>query len=184
MGMIQEDKVGGVLTALAGLGLMGVSARYPYWAQVTTGPGFFPLWLGAGLMLVGIGITLRSVFQARRIAASGAPATSGTSAACGTSEASGRTSPAPSRSVVASRPAENYRPMLSILAALVLFAILMEPVGALLTLLLFSVGSLKVFDQRPGYLSPVIGGVILTLVSYALFRMFLGVPLPAGWLGL
>ena len=49
------DLIGGVVVLLLGFAVVFFSRQLPYMSEYGPGPGFFPLWLGLGIIGCGIG---------------------------------------------------------------------------------------------------------------------------------
>jgi putative tricarboxylic transport membrane protein len=116
---------------------------------VSPGPGFFPLCLAIVLCLVSLGLLVRAL----RLPA-GAPRASG-------ADAMGRAK------------------VVGTLVGLVVYALVLEPVGFLLAtfaLLLFFFTAL----QRQRWYVALGGSVATSVVTYLVFKVWLGVNLPAG----
>ncbi|HEY8477280.1 MAG TPA: tripartite tricarboxylate transporter TctB family protein, partial [Chloroflexota bacterium] len=78
--------------------------------------------------------------------------------------------------------ATDWPRSLALLAGLAALALLMDDLGALPSLLLFSVGAMRLLGSRwPTTLIVSVGLVVLIAL---LFRAWLGVPLPSGPLGM
>ena len=116
------------------------------------GPGFFPLCLAAALCLAAVGLIVR----AWRAAPAGAPAPTATGS--------------PRRFAVAGT-----------LGALLVYALVLEWLGFLLAtfaLLVFFFRAL----QRQSWLVVVTGSLATSLLSYLIFKTWLGINLPGGLL--
>ncbi len=119
------------------------------------GPGFFPFYLGAALGLVALALLLRAAWRGGSEAAASAEADEGL---------------------------QRWKVPVT-LAALFVYAFVLEPLGFVVgtALLIFFL-----FRVIEGYSwAMAVGGSILTAgFSYALFKVWLGVQLPAGlWAG-
>ena len=61
---MKKDKgnlISGACLAAFGLYVISVASKLPYVSEVGPGPGFFPLWLGIGLMIFASYLMLSSV---------------------------------------------------------------------------------------------------------------------------
>ena len=75
----------------------------------------------------------------------------------------------------------DRRRMVGVLAALVLYSLLLEAVGFLPGTLLLLTGLARLL-AAPGWKAAVVFGALGTAGSYGLFGLWLGVPLPKGFL--
>lgn len=64
MGKNKADIIAGVCLALFGAYVISVGSRLDYVSEVGPGPGFFPLWLGIGLVVFGTGLIAASFSRA------------------------------------------------------------------------------------------------------------------------
>jgi putative tricarboxylic transport membrane protein len=71
--------------------------------------------------------------------------------------------------------------MVGVLAGLVLYSLLLEPVGFLAVTWLLLTGLARLLEA-PGWPAAVVFGALGTAGSYGLFGLWLGVPLPRGFL--
>lgn len=117
---------------------------------VSPGPGFFPLCLAVALTLVSVGLVARAVREPR---AAGGPA-------------AGR------------RPGGGLK-VVGTLAALVVYALVLERLGFLLATFALLVFFFKAL-QRQRWLVALGGSVATSLLTYLVFKLWLGVNLPAG----
>jgi hypothetical protein len=78
--------------------------------------------------------------------------------------------------------ATDWPRSLALLAGLAALALLMDDLGALPSLLLFGVGAMRLLGSR--WPTAVVVSVGLVVLIALLFRAWLGVPLPAGPLGM
>ena len=142
----------GAAAVLLAFGLFALSqARgLRFGSIVSPGPGFFPLCLAAALTLVSVALVVRAVR---------APLAA--------------TRPAPSNRV------GGRLTVIGTLGALVVYALVLERLGFLLAtfvLLLFFFKAL----QRQRWVAALGGSVATSLVAYLVFKVWLGVNLPAG----
>jgi putative tricarboxylic transport membrane protein len=79
----------------------------------------------------------------------------------------------------AASEAADRRHSAGVLAGLVLYGLLLEPVGFLPTTLLLLAGLARMLDA-PRWRSALLFGVLATAGAWALFGRWLGVPLPKG----
>jgi len=66
---VKKDKgnlISGACLAAFGLYVISVAAKLPYVSEVGPGPGFFPLWLGIGLMIFASYLMLSSVLALKK----------------------------------------------------------------------------------------------------------------------
>ncbi len=118
------------------------------------GPGFLPF--VTGLILVALSVTLlvaRLLKRRDRAGSIGKPMPRG----------------------------EAFRRILIVLGALCLYVVLLEPLGFLLTTVLFMIVILRLEPRRWTFILPVAVGA--TVFFFVLFKVLLRVPLPAGLLG-
>jgi len=135
-----------------GIYVISVAARLPYVAEVGPGPGFFPLWLGIGMVV----FSACSAFTSF----SAAPATKGP----GDIE----TAPKATRALAA---------WLALMAAIGLFSW----IGFGLSFVLLTVFLIVALDRRPALLAVGVG-VALALAFHLIFVVALNVSLPvAPW---
>jgi putative tricarboxylic transport membrane protein len=66
MGKSKADIVAAVCLALFGVYVISVASRLDYVSEVGPGPGFFPLWLGIGLVVFGAGLIAASFSHSPR----------------------------------------------------------------------------------------------------------------------
>jgi putative tricarboxylic transport membrane protein len=64
--------IAGVVLCAFGVYVISVAVKLPYVSEVGPGPGFFPLWLGIGLVLFAAGLVFASLTVSRNEAADGA----------------------------------------------------------------------------------------------------------------
>ncbi|WP_169570384.1 tripartite tricarboxylate transporter TctB family protein [Nocardioides insulae] len=146
--------VAALVTCLGVAAILG-SRTLGYWVELGPGPGFFPLWLGVALTLLG-GIWLVMEVRAWR---------------------------SPSGTDVAEVSAEEATPeydlstVIAILGSLCVLAACLEPIGYQLSMLVFLLYHLMVLGRR----GPVLSIVIALCGSFGVFTIFtrfLTVPLP------
>jgi len=147
-----------IVACLGGATIVG-SLPLGYWTALGPGPGFFPLWLGILLAVLG---TVWLVMEVRSWRA-GAP-----------SRPSDEDDEAPEYSL---------RTAAAIVVSLVVLATCLEVVGYQLSMLLFLLFHLLVLGKR-GLLLSVVIAVVGSFGVFMVFTQLLGVPLPASTLPL
>jgi putative tricarboxylic transport membrane protein len=148
---VRRRDLGAAVVLLAfGLFALSQARGLRFGSIVSPGPGFFPLCLAAALSLVSLGLVVRAL----RIPADTAAHASG-------ADAAGRMK------------------VVGTLGGLVVYALVLEPLGFLLAtfaLLLFFFAAL----QRQRWFVALGGSVATALATYLVFKVWLGVNLPAG----
>lgn len=61
----KDNLISGACLAAFGIYVISVAAKLPYVSEVGPGPGFFPLWLGIGLVLFASGLIFASFSSSR-----------------------------------------------------------------------------------------------------------------------
>jgi putative tricarboxylic transport membrane protein len=89
---------------------------------------------------------------------------------------------APAEAGLRARPGAGHARLLLVLAALVAYAWLLERLGFLLTTTLVLIFLFKAVEPQRWSVA-IAGGVVSTLVAWAVFRLWLGAQLPSGILG-
>ncbi len=142
----------GVIYAVMAWGMPRGHVAYP-------GPGFFPLMVGAFLILTSAGCLAQALLIRRPAPDTTSPAPDET--------------PAPGRMV--------YRTGL-LLGFLMLYAFLLKPLGFPIAIFLFVLAAIRVFGYRRWL--PALGITLgLAVLSYFAFVVWLAVPLPMGIVG-
>lgn len=149
-----KDLISGFWFLALGLFLSILSAtNLSVWVDAGPQAGFFPLLIG--IIMAGLGIIV--IFQSYSIT---------------THE----------KDEVLRKEKKNYANIFKLLAYLVLiglYAILLERIGFLLTSTLFLALVLKIIEKKKWRIT-VLVTIVAVIISYLLFRFFLGVPLPEG----
>jgi putative tricarboxylic transport membrane protein len=122
---------------------------------VKPGPGFFPFWLGLALMLVSLALIFR--FAREKIESS-----------------------ASSQELWKSL---SWEKVLYSLAALLLYAFFLESLGYIIATLLLLFFFFRAIDPQR-WSVVILGSVITSFITYALFRLWLQVQLPVGLWGM
>lgn len=139
---LSADLWSGLLFVAAGSGFALIAQQYPYQSAAEMGPGYFPTWLGMGLVVLGAGLIAKAL-------------------AVETESIS---------SLVA-------RPAVLILTGLLLFGILLERAGLIMSaLVLLGIGSFATAGFR--LLPLVLFSSALIGLSALLFVYLLGVNIP------
>jgi len=140
-------------------GYLGMALAMPRGRLAYPGPGFYPLMVGTFLLTMAAGGLLQALAR-RRI---------GTEAPAGEGAASGGTGHS------LARP-------LQLLGLLLVYALLLSPLGFVAAMTLFLLAAIAVFGYRR-WLPLLVMGSLIMVVAYATFILWLKVPLPAGLLG-
>jgi hypothetical protein len=140
---------------LVAVGYEGMALWMPRGSLKFPGPGYYPMLVGAFLILTSLGCVIQALLTHRSPEA---------------------TAPAPAAS---GRKVERTVVLVGLLAA---YGLLLKPVGFPVAILLFLLAAIRVFGYRRW---PVIIGIALglTVVSYLTFVTWLKVPLPLGLVG-
>lgn len=158
----QQSRLSAIVAAIVacvGAGTIVGSIPLGYWTSLGPGPGFFPLWLGVILAVLGAAWFLIEVRSRRP----GAPR-----------RASDEEDDAPEYSLPTAA---------AIVVSLVVLATCLEVVGYQLSMLLFLFFHLRVLGKR-GLLLSVVIAVLGSFGVFVAFTQLLGVPLPASTLPL
>ncbi len=197
--MARAERIGSGLLLAFGLFTIYQASRLPTSSLlVGIGPGFLPLWLGVGLVLVSA-FRLVALFRAGGAGASPAPAPSDKEGGTLVQDDSGSVSdalPAPTprgaverdvlsgggseivvESAAPERPGGWPRVAVT-LAVVAAYALLLEPLGYILATLLL-LGSLLILLRQRALVTAAVS-VVGAVGSYALFHTWLKVPLPMG----
>lgn len=143
-----RDLAGGVLLIAVGLGFAAGSLQYGLGTSVRPGPGYFPLGLGVLLALVGAVLSVQAVRPDEIDAGD-----------------DGRIGPL------------AWRPLVCVLGAALLFAVLLPRLGLLVSLpVLVLVSALAV--PQPNWKATGLLAALLTLGAWLLFSRALGLSLP------
>lgn len=148
-----------VIVACVGAGTIVGSIPLGYWTTLGPGPGFFPLWLGVLLAVLGAAWFLIELRSGR----AGTP----NRASDGEDEA----------------PEYSLPTAVAIVVSLVVLATCLEVVGYQLSMLLFLFFHLRVLGKR-GLLLSVVIAALGSFGVFVAFTQLLGVPLPASTLPL
>jgi putative tricarboxylic transport membrane protein len=130
MGRDQSNSIAAGCLAAFGIYVFYSGSKLPYVSEVGPGPGFFPIWIGVGLMLFGLYQMLLSGLSARRRADRGVVIWSGSARA------------------------------LSGWVGLALAIALFRWLGFALSLVLLTIFLLVALDRRPMLLALVIGAAL------------------------
>lgn len=142
--------VAAVVQMAAAAYVIADSVKFPYWdPQTGPGAGFLPLWIG-GIWFV---VAAALAWQGR--AAGG----------------DGETAPVPA--------GPEGRRLLAAAGMIVAFALLFEPLGALLSVAAFATAMLRLFERYP-WRGALMTGAVISVVLYLVFATWLHVPLPRG----
>lgn len=154
-GMKKADQWTGLALAILAAGMIGAALRLPYGNVHNPGPGFFPLWLG--VILGGMSIAL--FVQTTR----------------------GKESERTLKEIL--EQDVRWRKVLLVLAALILYGVLMDYIGFLIVTFLLMIVLLRFIEPQPWKV--VIGWALGGSVgSYLIFEVWMKLRLPKGFLGI
>lgn len=137
----------GAVWVLVGAAIVAGASRLRVGTLNSPGPGFLPLLTGVAIVVLAAGILVHE--RARRRAARGAPA---------------------------ARPAPGNRVAVALaVGALLAYAVLLEPLGYVVTTALFMVFALRALG-RLGWRAVLTSTILTTAASWALFSVWLKVP--------
>jgi putative tricarboxylic transport membrane protein len=150
------DQISGSIILGIAVFYLSKTAKLAIWKGKTLGPGFFPLLLGIALVALTLLLLIKATLAARDRFLS---------------------------------PAERFFPsrsgllkLLYLIGALVAYVLALQPLGYLLSTLLFLFALFLAWDpKRPGLAVAVAVGTVLC--SYVFFDLLLQVQLPKGLLG-
>ncbi|MFJ9389922.1 tripartite tricarboxylate transporter TctB family protein [Nocardioides sp. NPDC101246] len=152
--------VAALVVAIGAAAFIG-SRSLGYWDDLGPGPGFFPLWLGVLLVVLGL------IWFGQELRARLRPAGSG-----------GQDGPAAeTRTDEEETPDYSPRTVLAILVSLCVLAACLEPVGYQVSMLVFLLFHLLVVGRR-GPLQSLVIAVIGSFGVFYAFTRLLTVPLP------
>jgi putative tricarboxylic transport membrane protein len=143
------------VVALLGVATIWGSLGLGYWTELGPGPGFFPLWLGVILAVLGSVWFLRSLREHRTHVARGED-----------------------DSLAAGEPDFSWPHVGAIVGSLIVLAAVLEPFGWQLAMLLFLVFHLKVLG-RQGWLLTAVLSLVGSFGVFLVFTRVLTVSLPA-----
>ncbi len=83
---------------------------------------------------------------------------------------------------VEAEAAPRKKRVAAILAAIFLYPFLLEPVGYIITTFFLMLLCIRLMLKKAWWFAPLLAGVI-SLFSYVIFKVWLQLLLPAGWLG-
>lgn len=147
------DSLTGLLAFLFGVAVLVVASRFPPTPGQNIGPGLFPMLIGGGLSLGGLGL----IASSRRKPAAG--------------------------SIKCDQAVRGSRGVLKatlVIGMVVFYALAVETVGFFITAPAFLAVLFAAFGVRRRWIAPLAAGVTLTL--HFAFYTLLRVPLPWGWL--
>ncbi|HWO42151.1 MAG TPA: tripartite tricarboxylate transporter TctB family protein [Candidatus Eisenbacteria bacterium] len=147
------DLISGVCLAAFGAYVLSAASRLSYFSEVGPGPGFFPFWIGIGLVFLSFWLMLPSCLP-RRMAA----------------KKTERAGWKPTGKALTA--------WLAIIAAVAL----LERIGFGLSFAFLTIFLLRGLEQRPTLIAFTVA-VGLAAAFYAIFTLALGVRLPAGLWG-
>jgi putative tricarboxylic transport membrane protein len=167
----RRDRWSAAGLAVLALAYLGANREYALDTLATPGPGLFPLVTGLALLLAAAWL-----FAA---AGRGAPRADEDTPGARAAVAPG---PEPSSPRPASAPAASRRrAALAMAAAVVLYAAVLPVAGFLASSFALVVVAARLMGA-PGWWRPIALAAGVCAASHVLFVVWLGVPLPAGWL--
>lgn len=152
--MEKAETVGGLLIVAVGVVLLVAASRLPYMVENVPGPGFLPLWLSLGIIVAGASVTVSALRGRLR---------------------PGEPIPWPALS--------GWLQVIVLMAALGLGFAFFDELGFVVTTALFM--AIVIFSL--GVRSPitlVVAPLAAAGILYAVFALWLSVPLPQGLLAL
>lgn len=152
--MEKAETVGGLLILAVGVVILVAASRLPYMVENVPGPGFLPLWLSFGILISGAIVTFNALRGRLR---------------------PGEPIPWPNTS--------GWIQVVVLMVALGLGFLFLDELGFVVTTALFMaivIFSLGVRSAITLIVAPLAAAGIL----YAVFAMWLNVPLPQGWFAL
>lgn len=148
----KAEAIAGASVAAVGLVLMFHAWALEYMVENVPGPGFLPLWLGIGILLCGVILTVKAIRQAPT---AGEP--------------------------VDWPQAPGWLQIGIMLGGLGLALYVLAPLGFLLTASLFIAGLMVSLGVR-SWLRIIVVPIVAAVVLHLVFVVWLGVPLPMGLL--
>ncbi len=145
------DLVPGCVGLALALGVGWGAAQMPMGTLGQPGAGFLPFWVGAALALMSVSLIVRAL----------------------------RARPGPGVSDASEGLGLDRRRMVGAFVGLVLYGLVLEPLGFLLATFLMLIGLARLLEA-PGWWAAAVFGALGTASSYGLFGLWLGVPLPKG----
>jgi hypothetical protein len=154
----RRDFASSLTLLLIGLFLVSQSRKYSVWGRTGPEAGFFPLVVGIIILGLSLILFIETI---------------------GWSRVKGRG--IASTSKAGDKAAPNFLRAACYAVLTLLYALFIAKVGFLIATFLFLFLILK-YGERQGWRTTVLLGTIVTLASYLLFRSWLGVPLPLGFM--
>jgi putative tricarboxylic transport membrane protein len=150
----KNETIAGALVVGIGVALLVHAAKLDYMVENVPGPGFLPLWLGIAIVATGIILTGKALRPA-----------------------------AAAMAAIDWPPRSGWVQIGVMLGGLALALLVLEPLGFLLTAMLFMAGLVFSLGVRSW---PMLLGVpiVSALVLHLVFVVWLAVPLPSGVLSL
>ncbi|UFM66857.1 tripartite tricarboxylate transporter TctB family protein [Paracoccus sp. MA] len=142
--------IGGAIQSLIGLGALYVASGYSFGSSVQMGPGYFPRILSVIFVVLGL-ITM----------------------------ATGRRAVLPSE-IAAERQPLNWRPPLFIFGSILLFLLLIDRAGFVVTIFAVTVFA-RLADRNVSWKSTLVVAAVTTALNVLIFILGLGMPLKVWW---
>lgn len=155
--MKKHEIAGGFLWLILGIGFCIGSLRMGLGNLHKPGPGFMPFWAGAFLGLSGIALSVAKMLNGRN---------------------------KKKEEITHGGAGEkiNYEILLSTLAALFCYALLLQPVGFYTTTTLFLFFLFKLSAPKK-WIMPLVSTIITVVLSYVIFSLLLNIQFPSGITG-
>lgn len=169
--MRRSDAVLGVVVTLIGAGALFMASRMPFYAESAPGPGFFPVLVSSGLVIMGLILTRQAMRPVKPEVRAVGPVTPLDR------EAHGK-APKPTRGA----PFIPRRPLAVLIGYLVCVPLLGVLGFVLTAVLLFAY--VLFFVERRRSIGAASATVAIPVVTWLLFVQLLGIELPTGLLRL
>lgn len=146
--------------AILAVGLVyeGMALYMPRGGLAQPGPGFFPMAIGVFLIVTALGCLLQEVLPRKRSEEPAASPTNRESTASGD---------------------RNVKKTFQLIALLIGYAVVLKPLGFLISICAFLVVAIRIFGYRR-WLPALAMAAVIAGISYVSFILWLKVPLPLG----